>query len=204
MQFPNIIGLIDEHLDRLIKVRRLLADLDLPATQRQRAANLKSKSMGRLASDPVNRTSRRGSVSGKTPKRAGQNLKIESLIRNSPTIVEASLNAASMAAAAAVMPREPKSQSVEKRAVVRTRIPQPTKKRVAPLKSPAKTNALALGGTIPKGPIVVSAQQIRIEHSLKQQEATVRLASFPSSNAIPLTAELLTQRWIQGSQSSAR
>jgi hypothetical protein len=211
MQFLNIIEAIDEYLDRLIQVRRLLADLDLPHTQRKtravvlsRAAKLKSKATGRLTADPENRASRPKSVPRKIPKPAVKKLKTGSLIENSTKIDDATLAVISMVPPATVMPRQPENQSAKERAIVRGRTKQPFKKKVAPLKSPAKTNVSALGGTIPTGPIVVSSQQIRIEHSLRQQDAAIRRDPFPSPNAIPLTAELLTQRWIQGSQSLAR
>lgn len=211
MQFPHIIELIEEYLDRLIEVRRLLADLDLQAVKRKasavvpgRAAQLKSKVTGTLAVRPLNRASKPRFESRKTRKPLVQKLKTESLIEKSTMPREATLAAVFIAPPATVMPRELGNQNAEQRALVRPRRYLPSRKRVAPLKSSVKTSALALGGTIPTGPIVVSAQQIRIEHSLRQQEATVRRDPFSSPNTSPLTAELLTQRWIQGSQSSAR
>jgi hypothetical protein len=63
-----------------------------------------------------------------------------------------------------------------------------------------KTGALALGGKIPTGPIVISAQHIRVEQSLKQKEFADERDVPSSPDFIPLTAELLAQRWIQGSQ----
>jgi hypothetical protein len=209
MQFPHIIELIDEYLYRLIEVRRLLADLDFPDDNRKapavapsRSAQLKSKVTRRLAGSPIIRASRPRFVPRKTRKPLVQTLKTESLIETSTLPREATLAAVSTAAPA--LQREPENQNAEQRAMVRPRANLPSKKIVAPLKSSVKTSVLALGGTIPTGPIVVSAQQIRIEHSLRQQEATVRRGSSSSSNTIPLTAELLTQRWIQGSQSSPR
>lgn len=206
MQFPNIIGLIDEYLDRLIEVRRLLANLDLPATQRKasaviqsRAAKLRSKATGRFAADTANRPSRPKFVPRKTPRHAVRKLKSESLIENSAKIRDTTVTAVTTVPSATVLPPEPENRSAEKKTTVPTRTKQRLKKGVAPVKSLAKGNVLALGGTIPTGPIVVSAQQIRIEHSLRQQEATVRRDPFPFPNAIPLTAELLRKHWIQGS-----
>ena len=211
MQFPHIIELIDEHLDRLIEVRRLLAELDLQTAKRtappvipSRAAQLKSKVIGRPAARPRHRASRPRFVPRKTREPLVQKLEPESLLEKSTMSREATLAAVFFAPPATVMPPEPDNQNAEQRAMVHPRKNLPSKRRAAPLKSSVKTSVLALGGTIPTGPIVVSAQQIRIEHSLRQQEATVRRDPFSSPNTIPLTAELLTQRWIQGSQSSAR
>jgi hypothetical protein len=211
MQFPHIIELIDEYLDRLIEVRRLLADLDLPAANRKapavapsRAAQLKSKATGRLAARSINRASKRRFVPRKTRKPLVQKLKAENLIEKSTMPREATLAAVYRAPPATVMPRELGNQNAEQRIMVHPRKNLPSKRRIAPLKSSVKTGVLALGGTIPTGPIVVSAHQIRIEHSLRQQVTTVRRDPFSSPNTLPLTAELLTQRWIQGSQPSAR
>ena len=211
MQFPHIIELINEYLDRLIEVRRLLADLDLQAAKRKapavvpsQAAQLKSKVSGRLAAKPINRVSKDRFVPRKTHKPLVQKLKTEKLIEKSTMPREATLAAAFIAPPITGKPRERDNQNADQRAMGHRRTKLLSIRKVAPLKSSVKTSALALGGTIPTGPIVVSAQQIRIEHSLRQQEATVRRSPFSSPNTIPLTAELLTQRWIQGSQSSGR
>jgi hypothetical protein len=211
MQFPHIIQLIDEYLGRLIEVRCLLADLDLQAAKRKapavvpgRAAQLKSKVTGRLAARPINRDAKPRFVPRKTQKPLVQKLKAENLVEKSTVPREATLAAVYIAPPPTVMPRELGNQNAEQRAMVHPRKNLPSKRRTAPLKSSVKTGALALGGTIPTGPIVVSAQQIQIEHSLRQQVATVRPDPFSSPNTIPVTAELLTQRWIQGLQSSAR
>jgi len=211
MQFPHVIALIDEYLDRLIEVRRLLADLDLQAAKRKaaaivpsRVAQLKSKVTGRLAARPIDLASRPRFVPRKTSKPLVQKLTTESLIEKPTMPREATLAAVFIAPPATVMPRGPDNQNAKQKAMVHPRTNLPSKKRVVPLRISAKTSVSALGGTIPTGPIVVSAQQIRIEHSLRQQEATVRRDPFSSPNTIPLTAELLTQRWIQSSQYSAR
>jgi len=210
MQFPNIIELIDEYLDRLIQVRRLLADIDLPDTQRKtraavlsRAAQLKSAA-DRPTAASENRPSSPKSVPRKTPKPAVQKRKAGNLADNPTKVDGATMSVTSVAASATVKANGPEKQSTERRSSVRARTRRTSKKRVAPSESPAIASKTALGGTIPIGPVVVSSQQIRIEQSLKQQETAVNIGPYLSPNTIPLTAELLTQRWVQGSQTLAR
>jgi hypothetical protein len=56
----------------------------------------------------------------------------------------------------------------------------------------------ALGGMVSAAPVFIPAAQIRQEHSQKSQELDAKFDSSESSTAVPLTAELLTQRWVQG------
>jgi hypothetical protein len=192
-------------------VRRLLADLDSQTAKRKasavvsnRAARSKSKVTARSATRAISQASRPELVPRKTRKSLAQGHKTESIVEKSAKSHEAIFAAVPIAPPASVIPREPDNQNAEPRVRVHPGKKLPSKRTVPPLKSSVKSSALALGGTIPPGPIVVSAQQIRIEHSLRQQEAIVRRDHFSSPSATPLTAELLTQRWIQGFQSSAR
>ena len=57
---------------------------------------------------------------------------------------------------------------------------------------------LALGGMVSAAPVFIPASQIRQERSQKWQELDAKFDSSESSAAVPLTAELLTQRWVQG------
>ena len=66
-------------------------------------------------------------------------------------------------------------------------------------KPPVKSGTLALGGNIPTSPIVVPAEQIRYEQSLRQRESAIKArGSFQTPSDVPLTAELLARRWMQG------
>lgn len=209
MQFPNIIELIDEYLGRLIEVRRLLADLDLPVTQRKtpivvptRAAKSNPKVKGELVASSVDQSSRRKLVHPTTLEPAVKEPKTESLL-HAPAKVSDSVAAISVTPVTTAKPREPEVQSAEKRTIARARTRQPSKKKTAIKESPAKTGALALGGKIPTGPIVISAEQIRNEESMRLKEPASGSGPSPSPNDVPLTAELLAQRWKQGSQFSA-
>jgi hypothetical protein len=211
MQFADIIELIDAYLERLIEARRLLAELDLPAPQVKaanvvpsRVARLKSKVVSKLP-DPAQEVARPKPQHRKTLTSAVQKLKSDSQLVVPAKIHGTSLDTVSAFHGATVKQREPEIRAIEKGTlsvtmpIVRARVSQPSLKKSVPLQPPVKMGALALGGKIPTGPIVVSAQQIRKELSLRQQEATAGRDPFLSPKSIPLTAELLAQRWIQGS-----
>lgn len=70
----------------------------------------------------------------------------------------------------------------------RTLRPLLTRRRSAPPQTALNTPA-------PARPVFVTAEQIRREHSRKQTELDPEGAEFNSA-PVPLTAELLTQRWI--------
>jgi len=210
LQSSHIVELIDEYLDRLIEARRLLLGLNpqpakkkAPAVTARRAARLKSKTTSGPAVGPLNRASRPKSSPRKARERLVQRLETENKIEKPTESREAALTEVLVAPAVTLIQREPDNQNAGPSVIVHPRKNVPSKRRAVPLTS-VKTSTLALGGAIPTGPVVVSAQQIRIEHSSRQQVATIRQDPISSSNTIPLTAELLTQRWIQGSQSSAR
>jgi hypothetical protein len=56
----------------------------------------------------------------------------------------------------------------------------------------------ALGGMVSAAPVFIPAAQIHQERSQKRQELDAKFDSSKSSVSVPLTAELLTQRWVQG------
>ena len=56
----------------------------------------------------------------------------------------------------------------------------------------------ALGGMVSAAPVFIPAAQIHQERWQKRQELDAKFDSSKSSASVPLTAELLTQRWVQG------
>jgi hypothetical protein len=71
-------------------------------------------------------------------------------------------------------------------------------RRLTPAKQPLALPRTALNNPAPARPVFIPAEQIRQEHMRKQEELKVETAGFSMAAAVPLTAELLTQRWIQG------
>lgn len=55
-----------------------------------------------------------------------------------------------------------------------------------------------LGGFVPNKPVYIPARQVQLDRSQNNEDAATTLLKSGRQTAIPLTAELLTQRWIQG------
>ena len=71
-----------------------------------------------------------------------------------------------------------------------------TRRKVTTRKPSGPAVPRALGGMVSAAPVFIPAAQIRQERSQKMQESDAKFDSSESS--VPLTAELLTQRWVQG------
>ncbi|WP_035358588.1 hypothetical protein, partial [Edaphobacter aggregans] len=54
-----------------------------------------------------------------------------------------------------------------------------------------------LGGLLPTGPIFIPAELIRQKQSQSRQESVMKRGASGQPAIAPLTAELLSQRWIQ-------
>ncbi len=207
MQFSHIVDLIDAYLERLIEARRLLADFAISDTQKKSttitSAHIATTNpvVGNRLRAPMRQNAKLKLQTQEAFKGEVKKPKTESTRVSLQQDRGASLAAALELQPIPVKPRELEIQSIEKsakseiktRAISRTRKPSPRKP--AP-KDPVKSGALALGGNIPTGPIVVQADQIRHEQSLRQRASETK-ASDPSSIDVPLTAELLAQRWTQ-------
>ena len=197
MQSSNIIiELIDGYLERLIEARRLLAEFDLVAATvvPTRATKLKSTEKKKLAAARV-------------PVVPTPRLALRKTLK--PELKKMERDTATAFHRAVVKKPEPEIRVMEKKTlpptlpVFRSRVRVPSRKKSVAVKPSMKTGTLTLGGKIPTGPIVVSAQQIRIEQSLRQEEFAAERGLIPSPDSSPLTAELLAQRWLQPSKPSA-
>jgi hypothetical protein len=73
---------------------------------------------------------------------------------------------------------------------------QTQRKRRALSKLTVTPLATPLGGLVPTGPIFIPADQIRQKQSQSRQESVMERGASGPSAIVPLTAELLTQRWI--------
>jgi hypothetical protein len=79
--------------------------------------------------------------------------------------------------------------------VVRVRAQRrPTTRR----RSAGVPESRALGGAVSAAPVFIPAEKIRQERTQKELEAAASRESQGPSEAAPLTAEMLTQRWVQG------
>jgi len=175
-----------------------------PASISKRAARSKSKLKDKPVARSINSASKPRLVPQKKREPLAQKSIAEGSIEKSTVSCQETPSPVSIVSSATTMPHEPDDRNVEEKVPEQPRKNLSLKRRIAPLKSPVKTNLLALGGAIPREPIVISAEQIRIEHCLRQQAATVLRGSSPPPNTIPLTVESLTQRWIKPPQSSPK
>jgi RNase P/RNase MRP subunit p29 len=204
MQYANIISLIDAYMERLLKARRILTELDLPVSRRE------------LLTPIANRTARskstkRRNTLRKTTKSAIQKQYAERVSIASTDERNASPNAVSGYHQEAIALSKSATQGIEGRvsketiSTLRSRRTQPSQKKPVAQKPPLKPVAMALSGNIPTGPIVVQAEQIRYEQSLRQRETAMKTKGlFTTAGDVPLTAELLAKRWMQGKHEPAR
>jgi hypothetical protein len=202
MRYANIISLIDAHVERLVEVRRILTELNLPLSRRK----VVTPTPNRTAQS---KSGKRGNAHRKTSKSTVRKPDAERMSVAPTEDPSASPTAVSGHQRDAIAPSEPTTQAIEKSVssgtipVARFRTTQPFREKPVIQKPPVKSGTLALGGNIPTGPIAVPAEQIRYEQSLKQRESAIRArGSFQTPRDVPLTAELLAQRWMQGANAA--
>ncbi|RZU38900.1 hypothetical protein BDD14_0206 [Edaphobacter modestus] len=198
MQNANIISLIDAHVERLLKVRRILAELNLPLSRRK----VVTPTPNRTAQS---KSAKRGNASRKTSKSTVRKPYTERMSVAPTEDRSASPTAVSGFQRDAIAPNKPITQAIEKSVLSGTTpvacslTTQPSRKKPVTQKPSVRSGTFALGGNIPSGPIVVPAEQIRYEQSLRQRESAIKERDpFQIPSDVPLTAELLAQRWMQG------
>jgi hypothetical protein len=74
---------------------------------------------------------------------------------------------------------------------------QTQRKRRALIKLSVTPLATPLGGLVPTGPIFIPAELIRQKQSQSRQESVMERGASGPSAIVPVTAELLTRRWIR-------
>ena len=217
MQYAHILALIDADLERLKKVRLLLTTLDTPPKETQkrarnppvRAKTLRTAERQKPAA-PALQIDDRG-VSQRKNARPAMKLK-KPVVGNlgAASLAKAPAPAASKSALILddqIRQEHPQGQRaaqvVEESAFGQlapiplvARVPTQRKRRavsklsVTPLATP-------LGGLVPTGPIFIPADQIRQKQSQSRQESVMERGASSPSAIVPLTAELLTRRWIR-------
>jgi hypothetical protein len=204
MQYANIISLIDAYVERLLKVRRILAELNLPRSRRKVVTPTPNPTAQSKSAKRGN--SRRKTSKSKVRKPYAKTMSVTLTEDRSASLT---LTVVSGHQRKAIAPIEPATQGIEKSVssgtipVARFRTTQQSRETHEIQKRPVKPGTLALGGNIPTGPIVVPAEQIRYEQSLRQRESAIKArGSFQTPSDVPLTAELLARRWMQGANAA--
>jgi hypothetical protein len=204
MQYVHILNLIDAYLDRLTEARRVLLTLDGPSkrTQQRRsqtpAATKTLKAAGReKPAAPmleVRPPRRKKATPATIPKQTESKLALVSSVKTPDAIPEASLVVGLLLAetrqsGTEQKPLEPIANIRRVKAVTR-------RERTTRRKAIDTPLTRALGGTVSTAPVFIPAAQIRQERIEAETKRVDPGAS--AADVVPLTAELLTQRWVQG------
>lgn len=216
MQYVHILALIDADLERLKKVRLLLTTLDTPPKGTQKRARnppVRSKTL-RIAerqkpAAPALQIDEH-EVSQRENARPAMRLK-KPAVSNLGAASLAKAPAPAASESALVLddqirrehPQGQRAQVVEESAFGQIApIPlvarvQTQRKRRALSKLSVTPLATPLGGLVPTGPIFIPAELIRQKQSQSRQESVMERGASGPSAIVPLTAELLTRRWIR-------
>lgn len=207
MEYPRILTLIDNYLDRLAEARQVLLELasasgngqerrsQAPANKRALKAAARER-QARLAFDitlsqpETPKANKRASLRMTQESTESQAISVqnelfphtqpqESSRAKQETDGQEGKTLRTIApAAVSVAPRAQRKSSTRNRAD----------------NAPA---ARALGGTVSAAPVFIPAERVRQEHLEKAtKKSTQDEASSPAT--APLTVEMLTQRWVQG------
>jgi hypothetical protein len=213
MQYVHILALIDAELERLKEVRLLLTTLDAPPKGSQKRTPIppvRSKTLRmaerRKPTAPALQIDKR-EVSQPQKTTPATRLK-KPAVSDSGAARLAKVPPPAASESALVLDdkiRQGRAPMVEEGAlsqmapiasVVRVRT---HRKRRALSKLSVMPLATPLGGPVPTEPIFIPAELIRQKQSRSRQESVTERGAGGPPAAVPLTAELLTQRWIQGS-----
>jgi hypothetical protein len=215
MQYVHILNLIDAYLDRLKRARQILT---APDTHPKRSLKRTPQS---LRSPKTLKTAERENPAA--PARQFGKYEIShrkkatsAMLKKKPGMIN--LTAACFAKAETVV-SEPALVLVEQipheeHQAQRGRLAEesalgqivttlltakvPTKRRRSTLsKAPVAPLATALGGVIPDVPIFIPAERVRLERFKRQPASVIERGPFGLNATVPLTVELLTQRWLQ-------
>lgn len=177
----------------LFEVRRILTELNLPLSQRK------------VVTPTPNRTAQSKSAKRGNAQRKASKSKVRKPYAERMSVAPREHRSAAPTAVSALQrdakaPTETTSQGAIP--VARFRATQPSREKPVIQKRPVTSGTFALGGNIPTSPIVVPAEQIRYEQSLKRESAIKARGSLQTPSDVPLTAELLARRWMRGANAA--
>jgi hypothetical protein len=218
MQYAHILNLIDTYLNRLTEAREVLLSLATPCDRARNPATAWPIRMKKLRAPGKDKQAKlaleitapertQETAPPRTQAVARKRVAVLSPVPpriSKPTFVQDELflpeqeqRTHENVVVEVLAEKEPKllSPTESRPAVVKT----VTRRKVTTRsKSSGPAVPRALGGMVSAAPVFIPAAQIRQERSQKMQESDAKFDSSESSAAVPLTAELLTQRWVQG------
>jgi hypothetical protein len=207
MEYPHILNLIDDYLDRLTEARDVLRAFDNPSMSKQQptaqsttlkkaARSAASEKQAALALEmipsPLDEPATRPKTRSASNKGNGaRRTKVQDSAPTLPFVQEE------------LSLQPPREEVVaEERAPLQEVLEAPSAVKVRAVRRPSvrsKTNtattARALGGVVSAAPVFIRAEQILQERAQKVPKSGTK---EEGSEAVPLTAEMLTQRWVQG------
>jgi hypothetical protein len=208
MEYPHILNLIDDYLDRLTEAREVLLAFDGPsmskqelaapqATARKTARSAAKEKQAALSlemipaqpDEPVASSKKRPAVNKSKSERR---TKVRDAAPTLPFVQEE----------LALQPPLEEEVVAQEEAPLQEVPEAPTAVKVRAVRRPSvrsKTStgatARALGGMVSAAPVFIRAEQILQERAQKVPKSGTK---EEGSEAAPLTAEMLTQRWVQG------
>jgi hypothetical protein len=217
MEYPQILNLIDDYLDRLTEARALLLDRDDPpisaekraakptaARNAPRRSAVREKQAALALEMPVATDVTAASKTRATTERQS-NRRMKKAQDSAPSLpfVQDEL----------FLPQpqstQPQEEIVEEVVEVREQealheVVVPTVVKVRAQQRPSGRSkrrtvaARALGGQVSAAPVFIPAAKIRQELAQKVPQSGTDGEKAGSPAEVPLTAEMLTQRWVQG------
>ena len=214
MQYVHILNLIDDNLDRLTKARQLLLPLDgLPTSAPKRAIQPATRKKTRPKAGSEKPATASPQVSPRQSKKKADSTSIEP-VAGKPPVIRRNKTPGPVLATPLIQNQlfsqeqleSPHQEPVVQRVSSATSVPTvgkaPTQRnRSNRNRAPV---AVALSGSVPAAPVFIPAEQIRQERSRREaasgtnHEGGGPAGSTAAVPAAPLTAELLTRRWLQG------
>jgi hypothetical protein len=222
MQHTYILSLIDAHLDRLIKARQILATLDTARARPQPPAP-RSLAPRSLAVPKALKTAGRKIPSSGSALQAERQ---EISPRKKATTATMAQTPSESNRAAAALAQVPENTVLKPASVADAQIRldghqgqaarkasksadretaphlvvkvQTRRRRLVPKSLSSEPPARALGGSVPAAPIFIPAGQVFQERLQRQVESASEGIPSGSTASVPLTAELLARRWVQG------
>src|SRR5580698_714328 len=214
MQYVHILNLIDDNLDRLTKARQLLLPLDgLPTSAPKRAIQPAARKKTRPKAGSKKPARASPQISPRQSKKKANSTSIEP-VTGEPPVIRRNKTPGPVLAPPLILNQlfsqeqlegthqEPVVQRVSSATSVPTVGKAPTQRnRSNRNRAPV---AGALSGSVSAAPVFIPAEQIRQERSKREAASGMKhevggpAGSTAAVLVAPLTAELLTRRWLQG------
>ena len=213
MQYVHILNLIDDNLDRLTKARQLLLPLDgLPTSAPKRAIQPATRKKTRPKAGSEKPATASPQISTRQSKKKADSTSIEP-VAGKPPVIRRNKTPGPVLATPLIQNQlfsQEQLESPHQEPVVQRVSSATSAPRVG--KAPTQRNrsnrnrapvAVALSGSVSAAPVFIPAEQIRQERSQREaasgtnHEVGGPAGSTAAVAAAPLTAELLTRRWLQ-------